>query len=240
MRDRAEAQGHQRQASWITMKSCRGPSRCRRRSRELPSDRNEMKRLRRKGACLQSERSNPREILSNSNRAMAASMQHDMSNPVPVDDESETSSLAPDGDAAPALPAAVLPTVLSGRAQMEAERIARQKAREAAGPTSGTTSTASSRLPTQTSSRVATMSDLTTRNDAGPSTAPSSSKANGSGQPRRPATHHPLQSPGPFPSDAAGEYYLDGELRHVALTIGQPSQARTFSPQQVVGTVSHA
>jgi tyrosyl-DNA phosphodiesterase-1 len=83
------------------------------------------------------------------------------------------------------------------------------------------------------------MSDLSKNAEAGPSTA----KTNNGMRPPPPRntrpSHHPLQSSGPFPSDAAGEYYLDGEMRHNALSIGNPTSAPTFSPQQVVGKVNH-
>lgn len=52
---------------------------------------------------------------------------------------------------------------------------------------------------------------------------------------------HPLQSKGPFPFDAGGEYHLDGELRHVRLLVGSCSTTDdTFSPQNVFGKVSSA
>ncbi|CAK9780729.1 unnamed protein product [Cutaneotrichosporon oleaginosum] len=50
-------------------------------------------------------------------------------------------------------------------------------------------------------------------------------------------SNHPLQSMGPFPTDDAGEYYLDGELRHVRLQIGSSTTERTFSPQDVFGKI---
>jgi hypothetical protein len=54
------------------------------------------------------------------------------------------------------------------------------------------------------------------------------------------ASHRPLYSDsGVFPSDAAGEYYLDGEMRHTSLTLGSRNDERTFSPQQVYGPVSN-
>jgi tyrosyl-DNA phosphodiesterase-1 len=145
--------------------------------------------------------------------------------------------------ATPAEPAPTLPPVLSGRAQMEQERIARQKAREAQNgikPTASSSINIKPTLPTG-NARIATMSDLSSRNaEAGPS-----SSSNGVPRPvnnTRPTisrpNYHPLQSPKPFPIDAAGEYYLDGEMRHNALAIGNPSTAPTFSPKQIVGKVS--
>lgn len=141
--------------------------------------------------------------------------------------------------------AAALPPVLSGRAQMEQERLARQRAREASGPSSKEGMSASSALQVKREtppSRIATMTDIVSRDiNAASSSSASGSKSrvtNGTTSRSRPSTHHPLQSAGPFPTDAAGEYYLDGELRHVALTIGNKTEAPTFSPRQVVGAVS--
>jgi len=141
--------------------------------------------------------------------------------------------------ATPAETAPTLPPVLSGRAQMEQERIARQKAREGQTSTSQpSVSTTSNIKPTpSTGSRIATMSDLSRNAEAGPSSN-TTRNTNGSKSTTRPPTYHPLQSTGPFPTDAAGEYYLDGEMRHNALTIGRTSSAPTFSPQQIVGKVS--
>jgi tyrosyl-DNA phosphodiesterase-1 len=83
------------------------------------------------------------------------------------------------------------------------------------------------------------MSDLSKNAEAGPSTA----KASNGMRPPPPRntrpSHHPLQSSGPFPSDAAGEYYLDGEMRHNALSIGNPTSEPTFSSKQVVGKASY-
>jgi tyrosyl-DNA phosphodiesterase-1 len=142
--------------------------------------------------------------------------------------------------ATPAEPTPTLPPVLSGRAQMEQERIARQKAREGqSGSSQPSASTASNVKPTpSTGSRIATMADLSRNAEAGPSSN-TSRATNGSKSTTRPPTYHPLQSTGPFPTDAAGEYYLDGEMRHNALTIGRATSAPTFSPQQIVGKVSY-
>lgn len=49
---------------------------------------------------------------------------------------------------------------------------------------------------------------------------------------------HPLQSPGPLPLDAAGEYYLDGEMRQIDVTIGKATALQTFTVDQVIGRVS--
>lgn len=101
------------------------------------------------------------------------------------------------------------------RAQLERERLARQAKRSQSGSSQ-------------------------------PEAGPSQPKQPRSSNPGNPGSHttsarlpnHPLQSKGPFPTDAAGEYYLDGELRHVALQIGNPTTERTFSPQNVFGKVS--
>jgi len=132
-----------------------------------------------------------------------------------------------------------LPPVLTGRAQMEQERIARQKAREGqTGSSQPSVSTVSNAKPTpSTGSRIATMADLSRNAEAGPSS--NTSRATNRSRPTAPPpTYHPLQSTGPFPTDAAGEYYLDGEMRHNALTIGRATPAPTFSAQQIVGKVS--
>lgn len=141
----------------------------------------------------------------------------------------------------PAEPVPTLPPVLSGRAQMEQERIARQKAREAQNGAKSVPSSSNVKptLPGG-NSRIATMSELSSRNaEAGPSSngAPRPVNNTRPPPPSKP-TYHPLQSPGPFPTDAAGEYYLDGEMRHNALIIGRSSTAPTFSPKQIVGKVS--
>ncbi|OCF43592.1 hypothetical protein I317_02610 [Kwoniella heveanensis CBS 569] len=133
------------------------------------------------------------------------------SSPLP----SITASPAPSTDSA-------APTILKiggqviDRAQLEKERRERQAARQAAisGISSSFTTSSTSSAPLKTASSSLASSTL------------SSSES------------HPFQASGPFPTDAAGEYYLDGELRHVALRIGEHSRERTFSPQQVVGNHS--
>lgn len=144
--------------------------------------------------------------------------------------------------ATPVETAPTLPPVLSGRAQMEQERIARQKARKgqsgSSQPSASTTSTSNVKSAPSSNSRIATMADLNRNAEAGPSSSNNVRPINGSKSAPRPPTHHPLQSIGPFPTDAAGEYYLEGEMRHNALSIGRASTAPTFSPQQIVGKVS--
>jgi len=140
----------------------------------------------------------------------------------------------------PAEPVPTLPPVLSGRAQMEQERIARQKAREAQDGVKPAPSSSNVKTTLPSSNpRIATMSDLSSRNaEAGPSSNGAPRPVNKIQPPPTKPTYHPLQSPGPFPTDAAGEYYLDGEMRHNALIIGRSSTAPTFSPKQIVGKVS--
>jgi len=174
---------------------------------------------------------------------MKASMAHeeveepDLSNPGNTSGSTDTSISTK--IATPAESAPTLPPVLSGRAQMEQERIARQKAREGqTGNAQPSVSTTSNVKPTQsTGSRISTMADLSRNAEAGPSSN-TTRNTNGSKPTTRPPTYHPLQSTGPFPTDAAGEYYLDGEMRHNSLTVGRASSAPTFSPQQIVGKVS--
>lgn len=132
---------------------------------------------------------------------------------------------------------------------MEQERLARQQARQnkagaVAGPSRGA-SQASTPTSTQgTSSRISTFSDLAKRNgdEEATSAIASSSKAISSASKTSNGSHskrnvHPLQGDGPFPMDAAGQYYPDGELRHTALTIGDASDRPTFSPHDIVGKV---
>jgi len=174
---------------------------------------------------------------------MKASMAHeeaeelDLSGPGNTSVSTDTSNSITIATPAEAVP--TLPPVLTGRAQMEQERIARQKAREGqSGSSQPSASTTSNVKPTpSTTSRIATMADLSRNAEAGPSSN-TARNTNGSKPITRSPTYHPLQSIGPFPTDAAGEYYLDGEMRHNSLTVGRASSAPTFSPQQIVGKVS--
>jgi len=175
---------------------------------------------------------------------MKASMAHeevteepDLSGPGNTSGSTDTSVSTKIATPAESVP--TLPSVLSGRAQMEQERIARQKAREGQTGNSQPSATITSNTkPAQsTSSKIATMADLSRNAEAGPSSN-TARTTNVSRPTTRPPTYHPLQSTGPFPTDAAGEYYLDGEMRHNALTIGQTTSAPTFSAEQIVGKVS--
>ncbi|WWD04867.1 hypothetical protein V865_002938 [Kwoniella europaea PYCC6329] len=141
--------------------------------------------------------------------------------------------------AAPSIETAKAPVLKIGgqvidRAQLERERRERQAARQAAlsgtsTPTTATPTPTPAHTSTAGPSRIAGMSSITSSvSSAGPSTPRASQSS----------SIHPLQSSGPFPSDAAGEYYPNGELRHVALKIGNPTTERTFSPAQIVGNHS--
>ncbi|GMK53628.1 hypothetical protein CspeluHIS016_0102140 [Cutaneotrichosporon spelunceum] len=99
-----------------------------------------------------------------------------------------------------------LSALVIDRAQLERERLARQAMRS--GSSSG-------------------------QPQAGRSVVPQRSQTQRTASMR--LSNHPLQSRGTFPTDAAGEYYLDGELRHVRLQIGSSTTDSTFSPQSVFG-----
>ncbi|WRT67770.1 uncharacterized protein IL334_004743 [Kwoniella shivajii] len=156
-----------------------------------------------------------------------------------------TSSLAPCVEAKSPIPSAEstsTPVLRIGgqvidRAQLEKERRERQAARQASASGSSTPLTPTVEPSTANRlsagpARIAGMISI-----ASPNPPPTSNATAGPSTPRSAHTTsiHPLQSPDPFPTDAAGEYYLNGELRHSALTIGDPTTERTFSPQQVVG-----
>lgn len=180
---------------------------------------------------------------------MAASMADHSAAPLPRAakvDSDDSDQMPPVVDAAPI----ALPPVLTGRAQMEQERLERQRVREASnGRSSGTAtnvvSTSSARPvqpPPAVPVQVKTMADLNRSSSGEVAGSASGSRpipVNGatSNGARAKKSYHPLQSPGPFPTDAAGEYYLDGELRHVSLSIGSKTDSPTFSPHQVVGAV---
>ena len=134
--------------------------------------------------------------------------------------------------------------LLGDRAQLEKERLARQATRAA--QTSGVTGTTNA-ISAQKGSTEAGKNAVATSSRvvrvAGPAISSNghssvSKGANEIGIPK--STNHPLQSSGLFPSDTAGEYYLDGEMRHTALTIGDSSKERTFSLAQVIGKVGCA
>ncbi|WVQ96684.1 hypothetical protein IAU59_003790 [Kwoniella sp. CBS 9459] len=167
---------------------------------------------------------------------------------------SGTASPAPSMDAA-APPVLKIGGQVIDRAQLEKERRERQAARQAAASGLSSSSTPSATpTPTQTSSAPLKTSGPPRDSGAGAariagmSSIASSSSSTSNGRASGPSTSahrtissitpHPFQSTGAFPRDAAGEYYLDGELRHTALLIGDDSRERTFSPQDVVGNHS--
>ena len=117
------------------------------------------------------------------------------------------------------------------RAQMEKERLARQKAREQPGSSAGQGEGAArvARTATGTVTPIAGPGRVTT--NAGPSSSSASSSVN------MPSGLHPFQRAGPFPTDAAGEYYLDGELRHTDLQICKPTSTPTFNLPSIIGKV---
>ncbi|EIW73567.1 hypothetical protein TREMEDRAFT_70993 [Tremella mesenterica DSM 1558] len=136
------------------------------------------------------------------------------------------------------------------RAQLEKERLARQAARAAA---SADTSSAVGKpleasllstpaAPTSTGADSATdgRSKLQSLrgNGAGPSNVTAKPVVVTSSSSEAPRSVHPYHQSGPLPRDAAGEYYLNGELRHSALTIGRPTTEPTFSLPQVIGKTS--
>lgn len=119
------------------------------------------------------------------------------------------------------------------RAQMEKERLARQKAREEAAPGSQA-GPSTERVPRTV---MGTVTPIAGSNRASSSANSSAILKGTTAASNGDFSLHPLQSPGPFPRDAAGEYYLDGELRHTELQICKPTSARTFSLPQVIGEV---
>lgn len=113
-------------------------------------------------------------------------------------------------------PEKAVPNGLPSRAQMEAERLARQAARAGSFATSG----------------AGPSSSTTAAISAGPSSSTQPQRASSA----LARSAHPFRSSS-FPADDAGEYYPDGELRHSGLTIGDPTSDPTFSPEQVIGRV---
>lgn len=109
------------------------------------------------------------------------------------------------------------------RAQMNRERLQRQAARE--------------KIEAEQSRRdgIATFEQTSSR-------LPQARKA-ASAQWPPPTGAHPFQGTAPFPRDAAGEYYLEGELRHTGnMWASEDSTGSirppTFSLTHVVGNVS--
>jgi len=196
--------------------------------------------LKRRQTAVPASSTAPTTVLSSTdNRVTKPSPAKDV--PVPPVMTHPPSLASASADPVPRLQAS---GILGDRARMEQERLARQAARlGVAGGTSSATPAPSVKStpkpPVVGSSRVATLGDY--RTDV---TKPSGSAYSGQStvaalRAQRPhKSVHPLQSPGPFPTDVAGEYYLEGEMRHTAMSIGTPSTDRTFSPEQVIGDVS--
>lgn len=132
--------------------------------------------------------------------------------------------------------------ILGDRAQMEQERLARMAARQnqqaGFGPSSSRPATTA---VAPRSTNVATLSDFRSSDIQPARSAYNGLTVKGASSVRLPdKSHHPLQSPQPFPNDAAGEYFLDGELRNTHVDpqlVGSP-QERTFSLKEVIGDVS--
>ncbi|TXT13549.1 hypothetical protein VHUM_00916 [Vanrija humicola] len=166
-------------------------------------------------AAFQAEREASREQQRREREAKRFKAEHTSSAQPPSASTSSSSKPGPSGEATPTEPAVAGGLKLGGlmidRAQLERERLARQAAKEASKPAA---SLPHRQQPTTTPSAPASPS-LPTR-----------------------VANHPLQTASTPPSDAAGEYFLDGELRHVALTIGTSNSARTFSPRKVFGDPS--
>ncbi|KAK8858572.1 hypothetical protein IAR55_002801 [Kwoniella newhampshirensis] len=129
------------------------------------------------------------------------------------------------------------------RAQLEKERRERQAAREAQSNGSNPSQQPAGAVPSAGPARFNGMSSIgvpSSSTASSSSGAASTSKSSGGNsntaqKALSAGVSHPFQASGPFPSDAAGQYYLEGEMRHTALTIGNPTMDRTFSPKQIVG-----
>lgn len=168
--------------------------------------------------------------------------------PVKLEKEASTQSSAPSSSTivprpSPPPPARVPGTVnslLSDRAKMEEERIARQLARSGGQPAPAPVSVTTS-APTSAPAAAPAPFRASVPNSAFYANgSTSTSTANGRSGPStsRAAIQHPYQARSTFPRDAAGEYYPDGELRHTALTIGEPTSEPTFSAAEIIGNVS--
>ena len=158
----------------------------------------------------------------------------------------ETVKPSPASDPLDAKPPLQVGGLLGDRARMEQERLARQAARLGTVNTSSSPSTSlatsaihSKRAPEASKPRVATLGDYRAEVVKPSGSAYSGQTTSSSNRPHPTSkSAHPLQSSGPFPTDAAGEIYLEGEMRHTAMSIGTSSSYRTFTPEQVVGNVS--
>ncbi|WVR06341.1 hypothetical protein IAU60_003372 [Kwoniella sp. DSM 27419] len=152
-----------------------------------------------------------------------------------VEPASASTSSAPSLDSAPAAVLKVGGQIVD-RAQLERERRERQAARQAAaGVGVAGPSTALSNHDRSGPARISGMTSVAKNSKPIHSESSSLAKPSSSVSFISSSSIHPLQSPVPFPSDAAGEYYPNGELRHTALVIGEPTTERTFSPKDVAG-----
>ena len=136
---------------------------------------------------------------------------------------------------------------LIDRAQLERERLARQAARSASGSSAAPslsadtlTSAVTSRSPSLANGRDVLRELRQERNVFGSQGSSDAIASSSSSKRDGPSTshNHPFQQTPPLPRDAGGEYFLHGEIRHVALTIGEPDESPTFTLPQVVGEVS--
>ena len=150
-----------------------------------------------------------------------------------------TSSISPLDKPDPMEPAAFpsalrLGSSIIDRAQLERERLERQAARAPPAATSV-------QVKPQAEGSRPQLNGATQRNINGRGIShPSMDNPNSSAGPSRISTTqrlHPFREADPGVSDAAGRYFLDGELRHAALSIGQPSEDKTFAPAEVLGKV---
>jgi len=171
--------------------------------------------------------------------------------PLAAKPESSGSATALSATASATAPVIGVSSLLGDRAKMEAERLARQAARAITAGAASASAAATSKVNSNVSNggvKVATIRDFAPTPISPSRSAYPGRSVNGGGAsasasagPSRPTpTLHPLQSTSPFLRDAAGEYYLDGEMRQINVTIGKPSAAPTFKVEQVIGRVSCA
>lgn len=138
-------------------------------------------------------------------------------------------------------------SLFSDRAKMEEERLARQLAKSggSAGPSRPGSTSATSGSGTSAGIAGPSISRPIAQDprpsDSAPRAQPSAMNGNGNSRtiPARPPIQHPYQASGSFPRDAAGEYYLDGELRHTHIADAGRSSEPVFTAQSILGNVSH-
>lgn len=127
------------------------------------------------------------------------------------------------------------------RAQMERERLERQAARSQQSAEAGP-----SKLQAPLKAETPSVPPATARiiNGRRVSHTPPPAKGHSAAGPSRQAssarsTLHPFHEAGPARFDAAGRYFLDGEIRHTALSIGSRTEEPTFDPAEVFGEVGY-